>query len=167
MLPRRHYNLCIQYMNKELIISVTQSISPGSGSGRSGRTGLLIPAGHGVQLDGVHSLHDGLGSGDRDLSLIIRFVLLRIQTTLTMSPCPAILCASVSMAAEASINKSSAFKMCGNMLSSSISAALRVSSSVSPAVSSDRSRDSRSGVIRTFEALGDVLGFTLQQARKT
>ena len=36
MLPRRHYNLCIQYMNKELIISVTQSISPGSGSGRSG-----------------------------------------------------------------------------------------------------------------------------------
>ena len=43
---------------------------------------MLIPAGHGVQLDGVHSLHDGLGSGDRDLSLIIRFVLLRIQTSL-------------------------------------------------------------------------------------
>ena len=79
---RRHYNLSIQYMNKELIISVTQSIPPGSGSGRSGRTGLLIPAGHGVQLDGVHSLHDGLGSGDRDLSPIIRFVLLRIQSNL-------------------------------------------------------------------------------------
>ena len=47
---------------------------------------MLIPAGRGVQLDGVHSLHDGLGSGDRDLSLIIRFVLLRIQTSLESEP---------------------------------------------------------------------------------
>ena len=134
-------------------LTVCRPRSPGSGSGRPGRTGLLIPAGHAYSWMVFTASMTALEVGDQDLRLIIRFVLLRIQTSLDHEPLP---CDALRLnidGARSSINKSSAFAMGGNMSSFTISVALGASSSVSPAASSGRGRSAVTAAVPVSSVL--------------